>query len=575
MIKRFKSYFGSANLRKKLFISYSMLVLLPVLIFGMYSFYHSEKTVVEQTKLGMEDTVASIFGSLNNGIKRENDNIKYFAYNSNIRRDLEYSSKNINTFARILSNDVEPAFWYFITSDSNLDGIRIYTPFLEQSIGHFFYAIENVQNESWIQKSYDNFGTHWRIEKGKAHVSRALLDVNSSSRLIGVVDLEINLNKLTDVIHQMKPHDGGALLLGTDGTVISHSEFADNTLREKILTFIDEKYPTTFTETKDFIITGGLETINGWKLYYFRDRSLIDVQLRQILLTTFLFIALGYILLMILGSVVSAVLSKRILDLKHAAEEISKGNFNVQMDLRYDDEIGIVNRSFSWMQEKMNDMIVETYHLGLEKRKAEVQELQAKINPHFLYNSLSSIKWKAIKAGDDDIAEITGILAKFYRTTLNNGKSITTVANELDGITSYLEIQQRTHDYSFDVVLDFSEDAIDTLMPNFLLQPIVENAVLHGIDSIDDESVRGKIEIIYRADEEYLRFDVRNSCAGLSTTQLMEVLKCPSKGYGLHNVQERIRLCYNDSKCGIESYVFGGMVCFEICIAREMKELDL
>lgn len=575
MIKRFESYFGSANLRKKLFISYSMLVLLPILIFGIYSFHHSEKTFLEQTKIGMEDAVTSIFGSLNNSIKRENDNIKYFAYNSNIRRDLEYSSKDINIFARILSNDVEPAFWYFITSDSNLDGIRIYSPFLKQSVGHFFHPIDRVQDKSWVQESYHNFRTNWRVEEGKAYVSRALLDVNSSSELIGVVDLEVNLDKLTDIIHQMKPHDGGTLLLDSDGAVISRSEFANSVLEEEILTFISEKHPETFTETKDFIITGGQETINGWKLYHFRDRSLIDAQLWQILITTILLIVLGYILLMILGSLVSAALSKRILDLKDAAEQISKGNLNVQMDLRYDDEIGIVNRSFSWMQEKMNEMIVETYRLGLEKRRAEVQELQAKINPHFLYNTLSSIKWKAIKTGDDDIAEITGILAKFYRTTLNNGKSITTVGNELDAITSYLEIQQRTHDSSFDVILDFSEDARDTKMPNFLLQPIVENAVLHGIDSIEDESIRGKIEIIYRVENQYLRFDVRNSCAGLSTAQLIEGLKCPSKGYGLHNVRERIRLCYNDSQCGMEAYVLDGMVCFEICIAREMKELDL
>lgn len=575
MVERFKSYFGSANLRKKLFISYSMLVLIPILIFGVYAFRSAEKAFLEQTKVGMEDTVTSIFGSLNNSIERENDNIKYFAYNSNIRRDLEYSTKDINTFARLLSNDIEPAFWYFITSDSNLEGIQIYSPFLEQSVGHFFHPIEKVQDKDWCRVSEHDFSAKWRIENGKAHVSRALLDVNSSSRRIGIVDLTVSLKKLTGVIRQMQPHDGGALLLDSDGHVIAQSDFQNDTLEERIVAYIGDRKPTAFTQTKQFILTGGMETINGWKLYYFRDRSVIDVQLQHILFTTLLLIVFGCILLLVLGSMLSAVLSKRILKLKDAAEEISRGNLNVQMDLRYEDEIGIVSRSFSWMQEKMNDMIVETYQLGLEKRKAEVQELQAKINPHFLYNCLSSIKWKAIKKGDDEIAEITGILAKFYRTTLNNGKSITTIANELDGITSYLEIQQRTHDYSFDVVLDFSEEAQDTVMPNFLLQPIVENAVCHGVDAIEDESIRGQICIRYRPDGAYLRFEVKNTALELSTEQLMEALQWESKGYGLQNVQERIRLCYNDAACGIKAYVRDGMACFEVCIARKMRELDL
>ncbi len=575
MIERFKDYFGSANLRKKLFISYSMLVLIPILIFGIYAFRSAEQAFLEQTKVGMEDTVTSIFGSLNNSIERENDNIKYFAYNSNIRRDLEYATKDINAFARLLSSDIEPAFWYFITSDSNLEGIQIYSPFLEQSVGHFFHPIERVQDTDWCRESAHDFSAKWRIEGEKAHVSRALLDVNSSSQRIGIVDLTVSLKKLTGVIRQMQPHDGGALLLDRAGQVIAQSDFPNDALEGKIIAYIGEQAPTTFTQTKQFILTGGMETINGWKLYYFRDRSVIDLQLQHILFTTLLLIVFGCFLLLVLGSILSAALSKRILKLKDAAEEISRGNLNVEMDLRYTDEIGIVSRSFSWMQEKMSDMIVETYELGLEKRRAEVQELQAKINPHFLYNCLSSIKWKAIKKGDDEIAEITGILARFYRTTLNNGKSVTTIANELDGITSYLEIQQRTHDHSFDVVLDCAEEAQDTQMPNFLLQPIVENAVCHGVDAIEDEDVRGQIRIRYQPDGAYLRFVVENTAPDASTAQLTAALQSESKGYGLQNVQERIRLCYGDPACGIRAYAKDGMACFEVCIARELRALDL
>ena len=86
------------------------------------------------------------------------------------------------------------------------------------------------------------------------------------------------------------------------------------------------------------------------------------------------------------------------------------------------------------MSRRIRDMMEEMYQLGLEKRAEELKALQAMINPHFLYNCLSSIKWKAIRAEQDEIADITGLVAKFYRTTLNGGKQITTVKNELDNI---------------------------------------------------------------------------------------------------------------------------------------------
>lgn len=115
------------------------------------------------------------------------------------------------------------------------------------------------------------------------------------------------------------------------------------------------------------------------------------------------------------------------------------------------------------------------------------------MNPHFLYNCLSSIKWKAIRSEQDDIAEITGLLAKFYRTALNGGRQITIVQNELENIKAYLQIQLKSHEDNFDVEYQLDEAGMECQMPNFLLQPIVENAICHGVDLCEYE--RGKIKI--------------------------------------------------------------------------------
>lgn len=99
--------------------------------------------------------------------------------------------------------------------------------------------------------------------------------------------------------------------------------------------------------------------------------------------------------------------------------------FELKIEQGYSDEIGVVAESFREILMKINQMMQDMYQLGLEKRKEELKALQAMMNPHFLYNCLSSIKWKAIRSDQDDIAEITGLLATFYRTALNGGRQIT------------------------------------------------------------------------------------------------------------------------------------------------------
>ena len=575
MVRFFRWYYGSANLRKKLIISYGLLALLPVLLLGIYSYHFFGKSFLKQAKLSMEDAASSMRIGLENSINRENDNLRYLTYNADFRKNLENLKKNLNAFTKTLSSDVEPVFWYFITSDENLEWIRIYSPYLHRSIGDFCHLPTTIQEESWYEESKTNFKTIWRISDQKIFASRTILDGESSSRAIGVIELELDLEKMTEAIRHIDGDEGGTILLDEKGRIIFKTTYPEKGLAEEVEEYILKERPQSFIETDHFLVSAEQEVSNGWKLYYFRDRSAIDLQLKDLKRTTFLLMAISFGFLMILATLVSTVLSERILRLKEAAEEISRGNFKVQMDLRYDDEIGIVNKSFARMQKKMNDMMEETYKLGMEKRKIELTALQAKINPHFLYNCLSSIKWKAIRKGDDEIAEITGLLANFYRSTLNGGKAITTVANELDTISSYLELQKGTHDHNFDIILELSEEGRELLMPNFLLQPLVENAIIHGIDSLEEDE-RGKIVVAYYPENKDIIFKIKNNGAAIEEEKFKEKLKKPAGGYGLYNIRERIRLYYDDPNCGITPEVEeDGMVCFTVRLSRTLKSVDL
>ena len=575
MMRFIRWYYGTANLRKKLIISYGILALLPVLLLGTYSYYSFRENFLKQTRLSMNDAAASMRIGLENAVRRENDNLRYLTYNSDFRGKLENLKIDLNAFTDTLIQDVEPVFWYFITSDESLEWIRLYSPYLHRNIGDFCYIPGEKEKQEWYRESKTNFKTLWRIEEEKIYATRTILDKDSSSRAIGVLELEMNLEKMTDAIRHINAEEGGTLLLDEKGQVIFKTTYVGKAPFKKVEAFILENRPESFVETEDFLVSPGQEISNGWRFYYYRDYSSIDLQLKDLQRTTLLLMGISFGVLMLLATLVSTVLSERILRLKQAAEEISRGNFQVQMDLRYDDEIGIVNRSFANMQKKMNDMMEETYRLGMEKRKMELTALQAKINPHFLYNCLSSIKWKAIKKGDEDIANLTGLLAKFYRSTLNGGRAITNVGNELDTITSYLELQRRAHDNGFRVVLDFSEEGRDLLMPNFLLQPLVENAILHGIDKAETKT-EGVVAVVYYLEKDYIVFQIKNTSSITTKEQLQEELASPTGGYGLYNIKGRIHLYYDDPKCTITSGIEeNGMVCFNVRIRKYLKAVDL
>ena len=134
-------YYGKASIRKKLIISYLILVILPILVLGMYSYYVSKKNLIRQTKHTMESNVDAISYSLQNDIQRETDNIKYLSYNAKLRGSLENGLKNRNALVKEMNDSVEPTFWYFIASDDKIKGIEIYSP-------SFLFFLQKLQKFS-------------------------------------------------------------------------------------------------------------------------------------------------------------------------------------------------------------------------------------------------------------------------------------------------------------------------------------------------------------------------------------------------------------------------------------------
>ena len=222
--------------------------------------------------------------------------------------------------------------------------------------------------------------------------------------------------------------------------------------------------------------------------------------------------------------------------------QIHMGFRKVTVSSSSNDEVGVLIRSFRRMMDQMNHLISEVYEGEIKLKNSEMKALQAQINPHFLYNSLSIINWKALEAGEEDISRVTLALSTYYRTSLNRGETMTTVENEISNIRAYLKIQLIMHDNSFSVQENINEDTLTYEIPKLILQPLVENAIDHGLDLSEKEEKN--LQITVEQDEDYLIFAVADDGIGMEQEKAEQILTYQSPGYGVRNVCERIQVLY-------------------------------
>ncbi|MDE7201438.1 MAG: histidine kinase, partial [Lachnospiraceae bacterium] len=220
----------------------------------------------------------------------------------------------------------------------------------------------------------------------------------------------------------------------------------------------------------------------------------------------------------------------------------------------------------------INNLINEVLLSKIRQQKSEIEILQSQINPHFLYNSLSLINSKAIVSGQNDISQMARLLSTFYRTMLNKGQQITTIASELENTKSYVSIQQMMHSYSFDVVYDIDEKILEYPIPNLLLQPLAENAIVHGLDhrELPDRAI---LSISCYQESENIIFKIMDNGCGMSDDECESILTKDSKGYGVKNVHQRIQLYYG-AEYGL---TFHSTKCIGTCarlkISKEINQI--
>lgn len=269
-------------------------------------------------------------------------------------------------------------------------------------------------------------------------------------------------------------------------------------------------------------------------------------------------ILVGLILAFIIVSIASMKITEPINKLSRLMQKVEEGNMDVLVNINRKDEIGTLGRSFNSMTRKLKTLIEEVYVNKLSRKEAELKALQAHINPHFLYNTLDVIYWSSRLENAPKTGEIVSALAKLFKLGLNKGNEITTVEKEVEHLKSYLVIQKVRYDEEPDIVIDVDPALYGCSIIKLILQPLVENALIHGIADLRDR--KGKIRITGREYTDGILFEVTDNGVGMDETRIKEIfdgLVEDKKGYGVKNVDERIKLYFGE-QYGVSIYSVKG-----------------
>lgn len=294
-------------------------------------------------------------------------------------------------------------------------------------------------------------------------------------------------------------------------------------------------------------------------------------------LVRFSLLGMGLLLLLviILSYYIPRSITMPITRISRVTNQVAKGNLSVRAAAESGAEARMLSDSLNAMIDKINELLDQVTTEQIRLRKAEFELLQAQINPHFLYNTLDTIVWLA-EAGDQKrVVSMVGNLSDFFRTSLNQGKDIISIREELAHVRSYLEIQQVRYQDILRYEITVPEDLYEYKIPKITIQPLVENALYHGIKN---KRGQGMITITGKSKENGFVLYVRDNGIGMTQERLNEVragiqkLSYTGKEiYGLYNVNERIRLNFGETYgISIES-TYGEGTCVSISLPDQWK----
>jgi len=562
MIHTFTRKIKALNLFSKLILCFGIIIVLP-LMFTYYFSYDSIRNIMINNTY--KDTINSL-----NIISKDVDNVfnNMVATAIHTNNELDVSnfllSKNNKKYNFESKNKFDKFFKNII--DINFGNKIYFTILTAKGIEYSNWEQSLWEENMYLNEYYKNnitsdYKIEWKnIEKNymDSQKSRFPYVITLKKDLItgggnkyGVFLESIPEKNIRDII--LANEDGARRLIISEGTIISayDEKYIGKSFSEIFKCNIPERKKGYFINEK---IINKKELLTYYKLsnvnYYLVDIKSYSMvsgpvikQRNRLLFIYFVCILIFTIAAWIISKNISTPLNQLVLQMKN----IDLESYDNEIKIKRKDEIGILQRSFSNMKVDIKNLVEENVEKEKRKRICELDMLQAQISPHFLFNTLNSIRWAAINKNNDKAADMVLSLVKLLRMTINKEGELISIKQEIDNVTNYLSILNMRHaiDISFDYSI--SDELEDYKIPRLLFQPIVENSIIHGA-----VGQKNKINILIQVSKTDNKCVIRIIDDGKGFNNILGIHKEKTKGIkfsgiGLNNVDQRIKLNFGEN----------------------------
>ncbi|WP_341876221.1 sensor histidine kinase [Defluviitalea saccharophila] len=559
------SFFKKKGIRVQLLTYFiSLIVLAVVVLSGVGSMLYSQ-AIQSESNLYTEQMISQIKTNIDSRIQ-EMENIIYFL--SQDSRAIEFFAVHYGAGEEDLAlrKDVKSILGRFEKIYPEIAGILIVNKNdLEISNNIQRIARDPLVSEKWYKKAVENPDTMHLFSKpigrniqGTKNYSaddvvcvvKAVKDAKTDE-IMGVILIDLKLDIITQIIEQVQLGKKGFVFIMDEEGGIVYTPVNPITYRIKPEWLLDEKVIRIEKRIRgsSYQILSHYSDYTTWKTIGVFSLAENQQVISQINLYSFIIVILFIVLGILCATYFSASIAGPISKLKELMKKAEEGDLDVRFSNVNNNEIDELGFSFNHMIEKIKNLINLVYIEQKMKREAELKILEAQIKPHFLYNTLDTIQWMAQEHDAQDIVQMVNALTNLFRIGLNKGKELVTVKEELKHIESYLIIQMVRYEDKLKYEIEVEDDILNYNVLKIILQPIVENAIYHGIKA---RRGMGTIKITGKQIDKKLCFCVEDDGVGMLPEKVLEINEILQGkqsnenpcGYGMFNINERIKLAY-------------------------------
>lgn len=574
------------NLFYKLFYGIIIIVLLVLTASSTASYTYSQN-IFEQQSI---DSTSRLVNNINSGFEDNLDQMDRIIMS--IYADIDNNDSEISMKAVLTSKDyknlndqfqqlqaTQNFFQRLLNLRKDLNSIYIYVSPQKQ----FTYAIYgnskmvyDPTQEDWYKKTIAANGNTvitaphkpFQLDYNKEVISfsRVLKGLNQNMNDIGgVIMIDLSMNVLNTIVSKANlSAETGVLLTDSEGKIIYSNDLqrANTALTPDIIASLKKakegKFTSSFAGAK-YLIAFSTSEVTGWKSVTFTPYTDVERFGKQLLLFYIILALAALFITILIAYSFSKIIVTPLQKLKKGFNQLKYGNFDYQLDISSNDEMGQLVFSFNSMITTIKNLIQEKYVEQYARKNAEFKYLQSQMNPHFIYNTLQIISGMAVVNKVPEISAVSKSLSNMLRYSINMNSSTVSIQDEINHVTSYMEIQKLRFREYFNFEIFVEEEVLQYSIIKLTLQPLVENAIIHGIEP---KGEKGRVRITAKCINDVIHIEILDNGLGLSEEEVGQIEQAIAKdeaekdpaaepngihnSVGLRNINQRIKLIYGE-----------------------------